>query len=143
MIVAKIVLNSRFPLKQHSSVPSTMSNEIIKTLKDNYRLSFLRAQYSNVDELSLNQQKNVILSNLEKNRFADVESGLQSLYSDSYFLNLDAAEKVKKRIPNIEYRLLNDDLLKLMFCHPFNRDASTRHYQLYPIGIDLQESTLK
>lgn len=72
--------------------------DIIKILKENSRLSFLRAQYFNVDELSLNKQKNAILTNLKQNRFADVESGLRSLFNDNYFLNLRSAEKVKSKL---------------------------------------------
>jgi hypothetical protein len=77
---------------------SSNYRDIIKILKDNSRLSFLRAQYSNVDELSLNQQKSSILSNLRQNKFAEVESGLRSLYNDNYFLNLKSAQKVKNKL---------------------------------------------
>jgi len=68
---------------------------IIKLLKNNRKLDFLRAQYSNVDQLSLKKQKNSILSALKKNDFASVESGLRSLYNDTYFLNMKAANKFK------------------------------------------------
>lgn len=77
---------------------SSNYRDIIKILKENSRLSFLRAQYSNVDELSLNKQKNIILTNLKQNRFADVESGLRSLFNDNYFLNLKSAENVKSKL---------------------------------------------
>ncbi|MFC2087971.1 hypothetical protein ACFLSX_00085 [Calditrichota bacterium] len=68
---------------------------IIKLLKNNSRLDFLRIQYGDVDQLSLKQQKNSILAALQKNDFASVESGLQSLYNDNYFLNIKAANKFK------------------------------------------------
>jgi hypothetical protein len=77
---------------------SSNYRDIIKILKENSRLSFLLAQYSNVDELSLNQQKNSILSNLRQNRFAEVESGLRSLFNDNYFLNLSSAQRVKNEL---------------------------------------------
>jgi len=77
---------------------SSKYRDIIKILKENSRLSFLRGQYSNVDELSLNKQKNIILSNLKQNRFAEVESGLRSLFNDNYFLNLRSAEQVKSKL---------------------------------------------
>ena len=77
---------------------SSNYRDVIKILKENRRLSFLRGQYANVDELSLNQQKNSILSNLRQNRFAEVESGLRSLFNDNYFLNLKSAEKVKSKL---------------------------------------------
>ena len=77
---------------------SSNYRDIIKILKENSRLSFLHAQYSNVDELSLNQQKNAILSNLKQNRFAEVESGLRSLFNDNYFLNLTSAQSVKNKL---------------------------------------------
>lgn len=79
---------------------SSNYRDVIKILKENSRLYFLRGQYSNVDELSLNQQKNVILSNLKKNNFADVEAGLRSLFNDNYFLDLRSAEKIKSKLIN-------------------------------------------
>lgn len=70
--------------------------EIIKLLKNNSRLDFLRKQYTNVDQLSLKQQKNSILAALQQDNFAAVESGLRSLYNDNYFLNIKAANNFKR-----------------------------------------------
>jgi len=69
--------------------------DIIKLLKNNSKLDFLKAQYSDVDQLSLKQQKDSIISALKKNDFAVVESGLRSLYNDNYFLNMKAANQFK------------------------------------------------
>ncbi len=35
---------------------------------------------------------------MRQNRYAEVESGLRSLFNDNYFLNLKSAEKVKSKL---------------------------------------------
>jgi hypothetical protein len=62
--------------------------EIIRLLKANQTLTFLIAQYPDIDMLSLNQQRKSIAGEIESGLWKLAESRIQELQSDKTFLTL-------------------------------------------------------
>jgi len=62
-------------------------SEILRLLKQNTDLTFLLAQYKELDELSMTQHRQAISRSLKANDFAKAEIELQKFYQDNNFLN--------------------------------------------------------
>lgn len=79
-------------LKERAGYP-----EIIRLLKANKDLEFFAAHYADIDQLSLNLQKNLISAALKDSQWADAESRLRALHIDQEFLNLNAVAVTKNQ----------------------------------------------
>jgi hypothetical protein len=79
---ASVVVRQINIVKNHSTY-----REVIRILKKNKEMSFLFAHYSDVDDLSLNQQKSLIESALRDSNWALCENALSALYADQEFLD--------------------------------------------------------
>lgn len=71
--------------------------EIVRVLDRNRTLGFLLDQYPDVDERSLNQQVQLIASNIRSNNFSTAEVHLRNLHNDETFLNFNAIRSSKDR----------------------------------------------
>ena len=65
-------------------------SSIIRLLKQHDDIAFLRDQYGDVDQLSINKQEQDIRSALENRNFAEAERRIEALYNDRNFLDYDA-----------------------------------------------------
>jgi len=72
--------------------------EILRMLKQNSDLSFLTAQYSDIDQLSLTQQKSAITQALQNRAWANAEARIRSLYQDENFLNYGKIGPIKNQM---------------------------------------------
>lgn len=80
-------------LRQQNDYP-----EIVSLLQNNRDLDFLLAQYSDIDERSLNQQATAIRQAMEAGNWALAENRLRQLVQDQNFINPDAVAVRKRQI---------------------------------------------
>jgi hypothetical protein len=73
-------------------------NDILRILKQNPDLTFLRAQYSDLDQLSLTQQKMAINESLRNRRWSEAEFRIRDLHLDSNFLNMKDIRPIKDKL---------------------------------------------
>jgi hypothetical protein len=73
-------------------------SEILRILKRNSDLSFLRYQYSDIDQLSLTQQKVAINQALINRAWVDAEARIRALYQDNNFLNLNKVNPIRNQL---------------------------------------------
>jgi hypothetical protein len=71
--------------------------QIIRILKENDDLTFLLEQYPDIDQLSLNQHKKHITTAIAEKNWILAEQHLEWFHRDSYFLNYEEIQPVKKR----------------------------------------------
>jgi hypothetical protein len=82
-------------------------SSIIRLLKKHSDIAFLRDQYGDVDQLSINKQEQDIRSAMENRNFAEAERRIEALYNDRNFLDYDAFAARKISIcKNLEEELL-------------------------------------
>ncbi len=72
--------------------------DIIRLLRENTDLSFLIAQYPDIDKRSLNQQTKSIDAAMRRSNWAAAEKGLRDLFNDKYFFNLKKITKTKIKL---------------------------------------------
>jgi hypothetical protein len=73
-------------------------NDILRILKQNSDLAFLLAQYSELDQLSLTQQKMAINQALRNRNWPSAEFRIRELHLDNNFLNLNKIRPIKNQL---------------------------------------------
>jgi hypothetical protein len=82
--------------------------EIIRLLRTNSDLNFLVAQYPDIDDLSVAQQKSSIEESLNQQLWQNAESSLESLYRDDLFVNPARTVPLKNQLVGEYENLLRE-----------------------------------
>ena len=138
-------------------------SEILRLLKQNQDITFLRSQYAELDELSLKQQRNAISRALALNDFNGAENALQHLAQDRNFINPEkiiprkekmtrayedsiqtAVENLSVNNANafIEAHKLSLDQIDSLYSNPALYPVHTFSFSLTPGGVAQKNSTL-
>ncbi|MCB0280384.1 MAG: hypothetical protein KDD94_12825, partial [Calditrichaeota bacterium] len=78
--------------------PTNQYKAMIDLLQRNSNLTFLRNQYSDLDELSMNQQKAEIDLAMNRGNFAEAETKLRNFYTDQSYLNPTESRPKKNQL---------------------------------------------
>ncbi|MBX7153065.1 hypothetical protein K1X84_15665, partial [bacterium] len=70
---------------------------VIRLLKKNKDLDFFLGHYTDVDQLSLDRQKNLISAALKDSQWAEAETNLRALHLDQEFMNANAIAVAKSQ----------------------------------------------
>jgi hypothetical protein len=131
-------------------------SEILRLLKQNSELTFLSAQYKEIDELSMTQHRQAISRSLRTNDFSTAENELRKFDQDNNFLNpkqimprknklvrayedslVNKIETVSLRDAKnfIEANKMTVDLVDSLYVNPALHPAHVLTYGITPVSI--------
>jgi hypothetical protein len=131
-------------------------SEILRLLKENSDLSFLAAQYKEIDELTMTQHRQAISRSLRVNDFATAEVELQKFDQNNNFLNPKQImprknklvrayeDSLVNKIETVSLKNANDflqvnkttiDLVDSLYSNPALYPAHVLTYATTPVGV--------